>query len=409
MNSFKINETEYIIDNTIENNSFVGIKVINNKYHLYFPIGYKIKDDSNEKDYKKILRYLYKTVIITKTVEHDLDYSYEKEKENIIPMNSYLSILSDYYSNGIYKYNEKKFINDVRGKINWKRTFKNGFYIVNEKPLYTNTVIEYNKKETNIITQLQLYCINKAIDMLTFLGDFNKPFSSIKKEDIDKNIKQYNLILDKELRNTNNDKKKILLENIKSIINDCNNSENKIRTFGTLNYHVSFEKMIDKLFGSEKNLKEFYPNATWKLVNNPKEFESTKLREDTIYKNDKEIYIIDSKYYRYGVMDYDQNLLPNTSSIHKQIVYGEYVKNKFPNYKVYNCFIIPSDINEFIDYKGYAKMKLSEIDKEEEYKYVYLCFINMNQVIDYYFEKKNNHIKELIEVLEKNIINEKKD
>lgn len=235
MNSFSINKTKYYIDNTLENDSFVGIKIVNGIYHLCFPIGYKV-EEKNEKYYKTILRYLYKTILLSKNVQLDKESNNNFEQEKSIPLNSYIYILSDYFSNGTYKYNEIKYRNDRIGNINWKRTFKNNFYVQDDTPIYLDTIIRYNKKETNIITLLQLYAVNKAADMLTFMGDFNKPYSELTDKDIKNNFSYYNRLIDKELKNTNNDKKKLLLINIKNIINDCSNSDTSIRTFGTKSY-----------------------------------------------------------------------------------------------------------------------------------------------------------------------------
>ena len=400
MNSFRINKTEYIIDNTLDNNNFVGIKIIKGIYHLYFPIGYRVKE-GNEKYYKKILRYLYKTILLTKS-NHFEKRSNANQEETTIPIDSYLAILSDYYSNGIYNYNEVKYQKNTMGNIHWKKTFKNHFYIQENTPIYLDTIIRYNKKETNIITLLQLYAVNKSIEMLSYMGEYNKPYSELSDKDIINNSNYYNNILDKELKNTNNDKKKLLLLNIKSIINDCSNTDKTIRAFGTYNYEYSFEKMINKLFGSEEDLSIYYPTALWFLDGDKDGFESSKLREDTIWKGNDKVYIIDSKYYRYGI-EREDSLLPKTSAIHKQIVYGDYVFNKLKKekgkvYQIYNVFVIPSDRDEFLEYKGYTKMKL--LDEDKDYKYVYLLFINMNEVVDKYFKKDYNQIGKMINIID---------
>jgi len=406
MNSIIINQTEYIVDDTLNNNSFVGIRIVNDMYHLCFPIGYKV-EKGNEKYYKTILRYLYKSILLSKNINADKDND-KFNQEKTIPLNSYIYILSDYFSNGLYKYAETKYRKDIIGNIDWKRTYKNNFYMQDNVPVYLDTVIRYNKKEINIITLLQLYAVNKAIDMLSFMGDFNKPYSELSDNEISNNIYYYNNLIDTELKNTNNDKKKLLLINIKSIINDCSNSSTSIRTFGTYNYEYSFEKMIDKIFGSEDDLSKYYPTALWFLDGDEEGFESSKLREDTIWKGKDKVYIIDSKYYKYGVDD-TLNLLPKTSAIHKQIVYGDYVYNKLikeegKEYKIYNVFVIPSNKDEFLEYKGDTKMKL--LDDDKDFKYVYLLFINMNELIDKYFKKEFNQIDKMISIIEKKDVKE---
>lgn len=54
------------------------------------------------------------------------------------------------------------------------------------------------------------------------------------------------------------------------------------------------------------------------------------------------VYVLDAKYYKYGQTRnvYD---LPDTSSISKQIIYGEYVSRVEPDKTIYNAFLIPFD------------------------------------------------------------------
>ena len=55
-------------------------------------------------------------------------------------------------------------------------------------------------------------------------------------------------------------------------------------------------------------------------------------------------YVLDAKYYRYGILPrYGSKLLPQSSDINKQITYGQFVKNrKAPDgTKVFNAFIMP--------------------------------------------------------------------
>ncbi|MFZ7200162.1 LlaJI family restriction endonuclease, partial [Avibacterium avium] len=62
-----------------------------------------------------------------------------------------------------------------------------------------------------------------------------------------------------------------------------------------------------------------------------------------------DIYVLDAKYYKYGISKNLQHL-PKSTSINKQISYGEYIKthDKFENERaqgmdVYNAFLMPFD------------------------------------------------------------------
>lgn len=399
MNSFIVNKIEYIVDKTWESNYFVGIRIVNNKYHVSFPIGYDLKSNMPEEYYKNALIDLYKTINPAKNE----CFENENGSKNIeIPMYSYLWILSDYYSNGLYKYNEKLYKIGSNGKINWKRTYRNKFYIKDNTPYYLDTVIEINKREENIITELQKYCINISVDMLVFLGSFKKVRCNIDDNTIKNNKNYYINILEKEYRKTNNDKKQMLLLNIKNIINDSSSDNINIRYFGTFNYEYVWENMVRKLFGNVKDMREFFPFANWFIKPKYEKTKSSNLIEDTIYVDNeaKRIYIIDSKYYTYGDSK-DVKRLPATSSIHKQVVYAEHVSNmeKYKGYEVYNIFVIPSNTNEFIEYEGYAKMEYAE--KNKPYETIHLCLLNINKVINKYLKYEKADIEELISIIQK--------
>ena len=403
MNSFKINKIEYIIDKTWESNYFVGIRIVDNKYHVSFPIGYNLKENMSEDYYRKVLIDLYKTTNLAKV--DSIKYGNDNYVSDI-PINSYLWILSDYFSNGLYKYKEKLYKLGSNGKINWKRTFKNKFYVKDNAPFYLDTVIEVNKSEENTITELQRYCINKSIDMLIFLGTFKKVRCNLDDKEVNKRKKYYIGLIEKEYRNTNNDKKQQLLLNIKNIINDNTSNNSSVRAFGTNNYAYVWEKMIRRLFGNVSDMREFFPFAYWYI--NGEKVKSSNMIEDTIYvdKNNKRIYIIDSKYYTYGDSK-NTSGLPATSTIHKQVVYAEHVNNmdKYKEYEIYNIFVVPSNTNSFVEYEGFAMMDHIDERDNKSYEKIHLCLININSVIDKYLKYETNSIDKLFNVLiEKSII-----
>lgn len=99
-------------------------------------------------------------------------------------------------------------------------------------------------------------------------------------------------------------------------------------------------------------MRDFYPSAKWYLVKNKNEYcekGASKLRPDTIILNSDEnkklnAYIIDSKFYRFGYTE-DTGDLPETTSIQKQITYGEYIKKntKYKIANVFSAFLLPYD------------------------------------------------------------------
>ena len=116
--------------------------------------------------------------------------------------------------------------------------------------------------------------------------------------------------------------------------------------YGTYRFEYVWEKMIDKVFGIE-NKADYFPKTTWYVNDN--RYDNASLEPDTIMLYGTDVYVLDAKYYKYGVTGKTWDL-PESTSINKQITYGEYIANedKFKkmhgeNMRVYNAFLMPFD------------------------------------------------------------------
>ena len=167
--------------------------------------------------------------------------------------------------------------------------------------------------------------------------------------------------------------------------------------------------MVDNIFGNE-DVSKFYPKGQWliEMDGKSKKYDSSDLRPDTILIREsngfKNVYILDSKFYRFGITCNSQDL-PATSSIQKQIAYGDFIKanTNGENVKVYNAFILPFDkessrfkSTDDLVYIGYAKINS---DKEKsDYEYVHTFLIDLKHVIDKWSSKSHeNDVRKLIE------------
>lgn len=90
---------------------------------------------------------------------------------------------------------------------------------------------------------------------------------------------------------------------------------------------------------------KFFPRTRWYLKGKVKE--NYALEPDSIMLHNGKIYVLDAKYYRYGITGNPMHL-PESSSINKQITYGEYIytQEKFKreygdDVPVYNAFLMP--------------------------------------------------------------------
>lgn len=170
--------------------------------------------------------------------------------------------------------------------------------------------------------------------------------------------------------------------------------------------------MIDAIFGTEKDMRNFNPKAKWQLVKNDfAETDSSDLRPDTILQNGEDIYILDSKFYRFGFTGREEDL-PETTSIQKQITYGDYIKrnSKIKVNNIYNAFLLPYDkkrevfqSNDNLQYIGFAKSTWK--DNSEGYEFVHAFLIDLKHVVKTW--NRFNH-KEDIDILI-NAINEQNE
>ena len=380
------------------NDNFVGVKYNKGKIKIIFPIGFNIPSD--EEECRKSVINLFKTISLAH--EKKLDYEdggdFSSDSEGL-PVDSYMWIISDYIANGLYSDNEKIYIQQQKGKINWKRTFKTKFLINKDKSLvYLDPVVEQNSNIKNIITEIHSYCVDKSIDVIGPLYYGLSKISFIKPNP--KRIRYYIQLIDKEKLKTFDDRKKLLLYHMKRILlEQIDNGNNPIKDFGVRHYEHVWEYLVNSVFGND-NIEKYYPTTNY-VFTSKDSYSPSKLRPDTIFIENNDFYILDSKYYKYGVTGLNKDL-PGTDSIQKQVTYGEFINTNFNLEKqyngIYNAFIIPynKEENDFhvktiIHYCGYAKCNW-ELNNQYDKKFLKIAVILLDtkSLIDSYFENDNS-------------------
>ena len=308
---------------------FVGIKCIDNKINVFFPIGYNISD--NNKLLKKDIQLLIR---ILKKFQNEVTNSYGKNSfEDSFLFYEYQEVIEYFLKYGYYFEREKKYIRKDNGKINWNKTIKNiEPDIINNKLIYLDFIVEKRLlNNDSLITLINEYCVYESILKLGWLYNINLP----RKPRLRFNRNVFLNCIKEKINETNNDQKKNLFFAMKRIIeNTSSYSSGKNKSFGTNNFEHIWEKIIDYVYGIDNTIKKnFFPKTYW-LSNNTIR-QNYSLIPDTILKYNEKIFILDAKYYKYGN-------LPDTSSISKQIIYGEYIYQK-SNYTIdpYNIFLLP--------------------------------------------------------------------
>ena len=192
-----------------------------------------------------------------------------------------------------------------------------------------------------LITRIHRYCVYESFERIGWLYTINSP----EQPDIffDKNM--FLSTINSKLSGTNNDNDKKLFRSMIAMIEFRDNQTiDKQLYFGTNKFETVWQRLVDKVFGVS-NKSDFFPHGLWtERFGKNKGKPASALEPDTIMIYDGKFYILDAKYYRYGIIPASgPKVLPQSSDINKQITYGQFVKNcKTPDgAEVFNAFILP--------------------------------------------------------------------
>ena len=405
--------------------NFVGIRFEKSMPRIYFPIGYNIENHdinlSNKEEREKVKIVRKDILLMLRTLNKYMNKNSEEENEikegleqtKSFPFFNLYELLRDFLEDGYYQERESIYKIGNSGKINWSRTIKRQRPIMQgDSFIYTKFIINKNEVNSNsIIRLIHEYCVYESNLLIGFLFgniELNHP-------KIEYNKELFLGVLKSKLTEIFDDKKRKIILNMIKIVMWLGDEDSNytINEFGTYNYQTIWEKMIDVMF-KERDKNEFYP--TGKLYINYIKAPTTNLRIDSIYINKEKIYIVDAKYYKYGISNRpnesltnnDSYNLPRFSDINKQISYAEYVEYKYnQNRKIFfpleekegvkiserikNLFILPydkehnefatSDIVHYIGY-GVSDWKDEIIGEEKGYNKVHIFLFDTKTLIE---------------------------
>lgn len=325
-----------------DEDTFVGLKCKDGDFSVHFPLGFVIPGDDKElrRDIIVLLSVIGKT-----TARKESEIQNEARIYNCteFPFQAYLSIIRDFYERGYFKEREIHFTVAKRGKIDWNRTIKTQKpYIQDNDSFYLDFVTRKNQvNENELISLIHEYCVYESFSKVGWLFTTTLP----KKPRIKRNIRLFKSILITKISNTFNDRNRKLFQDMLAVIlyNGEENSEKNYR-YGTYRFEYVWEALINKVYGI-KEKREYFPNTYWSI--DGVQYENACLEPDAIMIWNGNVYVLDAKYYKYGVTRRMTDL-PESTSINKQITYGEFIaeqecfkKKHGENYKVYNAFIMP--------------------------------------------------------------------
>lgn len=421
------------ISSNRDGDSFVGIETTNDEigYKIFFPLGFKFPETETElrEDIQKLIEILTK---YSNSEGKLFDTNDNKEQISKFPFNSYKDVIDYYFLHGAKYYVEKeeKYRTSDNGIIDWTRTInKHHPHIQRVKGkcniIYTDFEVKvFDNNENQEITFINKYCVYRAFQQIGWLyGSYLPEKCSL---NIDLNLNAAIAVVQKKLFSTNDDDKRILFESMLNILRNEEIVLNNMKQYiGTYHFEKVWEWLIDKAYGiSDKE--QYFPRAYWKLKGNKddKYVKLNPLIPDTIMvvedndeysessnkeEDNRKIYILDAKYYKYGVTA-NPNDLPNTSSVCKQISYGEYLEKylKIEPKNIFNAFVMPYNmfLNEFNSKNELLCIGAAEGEwRTNVYHYEHILGILLDtKYLMYNYNKNQNYnIKKLATLIEDEI------
>lgn len=328
--------------------TFVGIDCTQGDISISFPLGYHISED-NEGVRKDILLLLNSIASTVGRKESKL-YSENKSLDYVgFPIHAYMYIIADFFERGYYKERDVLYSVSTKGKIHWGKTIKTQVPYVQGTDIYYLDFVTRKSQinENEIITSIHEYCVYDSFCKMGWL--FTKYIP--KTPTIKFNRKLFKNVIVSKLLNTYNDKNRKLFRNLIAVIDSIQDKDSSVNfKYGTSRFEYVWEAMIDNVFGIVEK-KEYFPQTVWKIRNNS--HDNPCLEPDTIMVWNNDVYVLDAKYYKYG-STLNPKDMPESTSINKQITYGEYIDQaqKFKekhgkDFTIYNAFILPFDSDEW--------------------------------------------------------------
>ena len=406
---------------------FVGIRCEKTKEggvletSIIFPLGY-FKDDSAlrelpEEELRECVVNLF-TVLsdpsLQEQIHQDSSISTfaEEHGESEFPMVSYLNVIRNFLDFGYLDEKEILYKKGANGKISWGRTIKAVQPVITEDAqnlVYLDFIarkVSYN--EDTLITQVHKFCVHDALVKLGFL--FGIDPSEEPQLDFDYDL--FCNAIHSKLAKTFNDRDLRLLADLARIVEYLaghKTEDGKTADdfyFGVNKFAPVWEAMVDKIFGrlpQGVTKDKFNPHLKFVVEgsrngdgfnyqdeDNKDEKHRSTLRPDTIMIKEIPdqvgddrigVYILDSKYYKYGLTKSPAHL-PGAESVCKQMAYAEYVETRLKeipafagmtSHGVYNAFIMPycADAGKWDEIAAVATLPRNDVYAMKRTGYIY--------------------------------------
>ncbi len=329
-----------------DDDSFVGIRCGKDGVSVQFPLGFCVS--AGDKGLRRDILLLL-SVIGAATGKRDSRLPGPAGDYNVtaFPVQAYMAILQDYFAGGYYRERETVYGAGRQGKIHWGRTIRNKRAFVQEgKLFYLDFVTKKSAvREDELITLIHEYCVYESFSKMGWLFTEKLP----PRPRLQYNERLFRRVLTDKLARAFSDRSRRLFRDMLAVVEYQGDREAPQQfRYGTYRFEYVWEALVDKVYGVD-NKKDYFPKTEWRIGGET--CGNLRLEPDTVMLHDRGIYVLDAKYYKYGITKEPRDL-PGASSISKQIVYGEYVaehvvRQKWfrarhgEGFQVYNAFLMP--------------------------------------------------------------------
>lgn len=391
---------EYCSVCNFADDGFIGISFQDGMPHVSFPRGYTLSDD-DESVRKDILGLI--TVLQRFSSQREgNNRTGDGEDQVSFPILSYQHVIKDFIAHGYYSEHEVEHRLSDHGKINWKRTIQQVQpQIDNGNVVYLNFITKRSINKANILTKIHEFCVYESFSKLGWLYLSTEYLP--KKPALRFNKRMFLSTLNDALKNTFNSEKKLLFTSMIEIINNASEQAAlKEFQFGVRRFEYVWENLIDYVFG-ENNKEIYFPHAKWHILHGDR-VESSALEPDTVMKYGDKFFILDAKYYKFGITGIAAHL-PATSSIQKQITYGDYIATKqfAGSEDIYNAFIMPyaaQSSGETMKFVSVGTADWVDYSPEtENYKYVLGILLDTKHLMQTYYRHNGREILNMSELI----------
>lgn len=380
-------------DRILEKDYWVGLLTKNGVPKLNFPTGLIPSQDRDA--LRKQARQLLELLRDANAINEDFleNFSMPANSVSQFPLGSMQTLIEDFLASGsLITLPVEHFRRDAPGPIRWNRTLQSQIPLPNSRRRLVYPHFISSKKSLNddfLISQIHAYCLAISFENIGWLYTSSRPNLNVPYL----NVELFRHQIEKTLSQTFNDRDLTILKCLKSIIDwVANDSQASIQTYGTSHFDVIWEHLVDSIFGI-KNKADYYPSTAWHTLEDASSHKNRSLMPDSIMLHQGKIFILDAKYYSYGITNNPDNL-PGSADINKQITYGDFVGLKYGDRPLFNVFLLPGRTPSIFESQFYSSA--SWIEAPKPHQRVHAVIFDTTTALESYASGNTRHLKELL-------------